>query len=234
MCTPLDESRNRGSATTFQQLPNEIQLMILKYLSLYDFYNTLFGMNSKFNSLVYSVTPKRLNMRALNDDIRMFESHLKWLFRDFIWWDESVYYLIPQIGWYALRWKIVPRIHAEQWNVSENYRRILSVISKHPMHLNTLFLILNVYDIKKLYFLRNRFPEWVRENYSEQHQLIIESSSRWYTKEVCNAFMEINKVEKERQEQMIHEQAKKIWNELSEAENFLLSDLPVFPKQEHN
>jgi hypothetical protein len=230
MNAPLEESSGNNSVTTFNQLPDKIQLMILKHLSLYDLYKTFSSINSRFNSLLDSVTPKMFNLRTLYDDVRTFERHSVWRFDRRIWWEESVYYLIPQMGWHTLRWKFISQRSVEQLEeISKNHHRIMPSISKYPLQLNTFFLVFNACTIKELYFAGGTFPQWMKENYSEQNKIIIDSDSRWYTKEVCNAFVEINKLERERQEKMIYEQAKMIWSELRESEEFLISDLPSFP-----
>ena len=231
MDTLFLESKQNESVTTFEETPNEIQLMIFKYLSLYDLYKIFFNMNLRFKHLVNRITPEKYNMVTLNEDIRTLERHSQWRFREFMWWEELVYYLIPRRGYHALRWAFVPQVTIEQLGEeSRNSLRILSIISKYPVSINTLFLMFDVCNIKKMYFHSKKFPQWMKEHYNQQHKIIIESRSRWYTEEVCNAFREINKVEKERQEQMIHEQAKKIWWEMRKSEHFLISDLPAYPE----
>ncbi|CAF0821105.1 unnamed protein product [Adineta ricciae] len=231
MDTLFLQSKQNESVTTFEETPDEIQLMIFKYLSLYDLYKTFFNMNLRFNRLVNHITPENYNMVTLNEDIRTLERHTEWRFRGFIWWEELVYYLIPRRGCHALRWAFVSQVTIEQLGEeSRNSLRILSIISKYPVSLNTLFLIFDVRAIKKMYFRSKEFPQWMKEHYNEQHKIIIDSESRWYTEEVCNAFREINKMEKNRQEQMIHEQAKKIWWEIRKSQDFLVSSLPACPE----
>ena len=60
-------------------------------------------MNLKFKYLVHLITSGNYNMSTLNEDIRMLEWHSEWRFREFIWWEDLLYYLVPRKGFHALR-----------------------------------------------------------------------------------------------------------------------------------
>jgi len=60
---------------SIEQLPDNILFKILKYLSFYDAYKALHGLNSRFESLLSRITPKTISASNLEDDMLSFERH---------------------------------------------------------------------------------------------------------------------------------------------------------------
>ena len=215
---------------SIEQLPDKILLKILKYLSFYDAYKALHGLNSRFESLLYRITPKTISASNLEDDMLSFERHQVWYIGEVTQWNESLYCLVPILGCHAIRWEFLPLSSFNQLTqTSTNYRRISPIVEKYVVRLNCFLSAWSVDKMKHLYFDSKTFPNWMKENYSELNKIIIDSNSGWYTKEVCNAFEQINELEKTRQKTSIRKQAQMIWNELRESQEHLFGDIPSFP-----
>ena len=54
---------------TLEELPDKIQRMILKYLSLYDWYYSFFHLNYRYNNLIKHITPVNINTEWLDNDM---------------------------------------------------------------------------------------------------------------------------------------------------------------------
>ncbi|CAF1350805.1 unnamed protein product [Adineta ricciae] len=235
------------SSTDLETLPNELQIIIMKYLSIGDRYLSLFGLNSRYDELLGCTIPSKINEKYLESDINDVSrySHKK-IKPD--WNPTKLFYLIPTfahrttLGWLddgilQLQWKFIseknfPRYIQQQQNVDP---RLFEISSKYPVQLNSLFF--RSYDFHWKTRDMLNFPVflvWIYENYSKQCTML-----QQYCEQMMNqsyyynnhneprrrTFVQIQNFEVKRQTPIIYQQAQKIWTELKTLGDFNYSVL---------
>src|ERR1700722_12675428 len=80
--------------STLEVLPNELQIIILKYLSLHDCYHSFFDLSRRYNSLVKDQTAPTFSKEQLDHDIALSGI----LISDYwVWNDTFLYSIVPRL-----------------------------------------------------------------------------------------------------------------------------------------
>lgn len=220
-----------SSLSTIEALSDDIQLMILRYLSLYDKYHSFFLLNGRYNRLIKYTTPAYIDTKCLDDDI----DRSGILISDYwVWNDRFLYYLIPQLSSIQpniVRWLFVAPDAIQQYR-KQLEKCIVDIINKYKVQSNAPGLLVST---SNYYFcsISNDLPrleKWIRENYSEQYEAIqnfgplhhlpkrINHHDGKYL-EIKQALTEVQRLERLKRKNMIYEYAQKMWTALRELDD---------------
>ncbi|CAF3153260.1 unnamed protein product [Rotaria socialis] len=224
---------------TLEELPDEIQLMILKYLSHYDWYYSFFRLNCHYNNLIKYITPININTKWLDYDID--QSGI--LISDYwVWNDRFLYFMVPKIRASqsnSIQWLFIAPDSVDKYT-QQLGRRIFHIIQKYRVQSNAPgFLVTKA----NYYFFSisedlSHLEEWIRENYPAQYEIIRSFGPRHHLPkrithydgkylEIKHALAEIQRLERLKRKSMIYECAQQIWSELRGLYDVNLLDLVV-------
>ena len=166
------------ASTDLEALPNELQIIIMEYLTIVDRYLSFFGLNSRYNEILGCTIPSKINEKYLESDINDVSrySHKK-IKAD--WNPTKIFYLIPTfshrtaLGWLddsvlQLQWKFISEKKFERYIQQQQHTdpRLFEISTKYPIQLNSLFF--RSYDFHWKTRDMSNFPlflVWIYENY---------------------------------------------------------------------
>ncbi|CAF3864318.1 unnamed protein product [Rotaria sp. Silwood1] len=222
-----------------EDLSDEIQLMILKYLSVYDWYYSFFLLNYRYNHLIKHITPANINTKCLDHDIDRFGI----LISDYwVWNDRFLYFMVPRlqaIQSNIIQWVFLASDSFEPYEKQLN-RRVVDIIKKYKVQSNAPgFLVSNVnYYFCSISDDLSHLEEWIRENYPEQYEVIQNFGPRRHLPkrinhydgkylEIKQALAEVQRLERLKRKNIIYECAQHIWTELRRLDDVNLLSLVV-------
>ncbi|CAF3367213.1 unnamed protein product [Rotaria sp. Silwood2] len=227
---------------TLEGLPDKIQLMIFKYLSLYDWYYSFFLLNRRYNHLIKYITPVNINTKWLDHDIDRFGILIS---AYWVWNSRFLYFLIPRlqaIQSNIIQWLFLAPDSLEQ-TIKQLDKRVVHIIKKYKVQSNAPDFLVSK---PNYYFcsISDDLPyleEWIRENYPTQYEVIRNSGPRYHLPkrinhhdgkylEIKQALAEVQRLERLKRKNMIYECAQQIWAELRGLSDVNLLDLVVEDK----
>ncbi|CAF4044226.1 unnamed protein product [Rotaria sordida] len=120
---------------TLEDLPDEIQHMILEYLSLYDWYYSFFLLNHRYNHVIKHITPVNINTKWLNHDI----DRSGILISDYwVWNDRFLYFMVPTLRTIQsniIRWLFLAPDSVERYRKQFD-KRVVQIIEKYKVQSN--------------------------------------------------------------------------------------------------
>ncbi|CAF3421970.1 unnamed protein product [Rotaria sp. Silwood2] len=222
-----------------EDLSDETQCMILKYLSLYDWYYSFYLLNHRYNHLIKHITPTNINTKWLDHDI----DRSGILISDYwVWNDRFVYFIVPRLQ--------VTQSNIIQWlfltpdsiKLYENQldKRVIHIIKKYKVQSNAPGFLVSKPNYYFCSISNDLFDleEWIKENYSVQYEIIQNFGPRRHLPkridhydgkylEIKQALAEVQRLERLKRKNMIHECAQQIWSELKRLDHVNLLDLIV-------
>ncbi|UJR18974.1 hypothetical protein I4U23_022103 [Adineta vaga] len=233
--------------TTLEQLPNELQISILKYLSTVDRYSSFFGLNSRYDELLRYSIPSEISEKYLEMDINDVSQYSHKKIKP-EWKPTRIFYLIPTfahrstLGWLVngslqLQWKFISERTFQGYiqKQQDTDPRLFEISLKYPIELSSLFF--RSYDFQWKIRDMSNFPifiAWLQENYSKEcamlqqyceHMMNLPYYYITYNDPYYQTYIKIQRLEVKKQISKIYQQAQNIWTELKNLGDFNYSEL---------
>jgi hypothetical protein len=213
--------------TSFEQLPDELQLMILKYLSFRDLYYAFSHLNYRFQCLsVGSLERSIIDKQRLNLDMNLYrrEFYIKYRWKLNSLKETVRHFIIPHLQYNgSIKWLFLDEEPLAEEKL--NNIRVISIIRKYSFELNLFFAF---YLPHTIIGGPVKFKQWVRDNYRRERYEVLEDVDLsesvledWNSNVRCMV-SDITEMEQKRQFELIFKQATRIWNELKLIKDFNL------------
>ncbi|CAF1253060.1 unnamed protein product, partial [Didymodactylos carnosus] len=160
-----------SSKSQLEQLPNELLIIVLKHLSIYNLYKDFFGLNQRFNYLIKCVTPRTIDKQKVNEDSKSirYESPSNRLCID----ECVTCFLLPRLNRDRrnIDWLFFNELQHTATTVISvtDQRRLLAILKKYSLKLNLLLFYSYTFIVKADQI---KFKGWTLENYPLEYVII--------------------------------------------------------------
>jgi hypothetical protein len=218
---------------TLDALPDSLQIRILKYLSIYDCYHSVFPLNRRYAKLVKCRTPDKVNTEGLDQETNRSGV----LISDYwVWNDRFVYWMVPRLQLNTVQWIFLPIDSIERYKQTLD-PRIIDILARYQVQSDAPGLLVSQpnYYFCSLPDGLPRLENWIRENYPAQYEVVTNYGARQHLPkrinhhdgqymEIKQALAEVQRLERLKRRDIIHQCAQLIWTTAKALDDLNLLD----------